>query len=62
MKATIKKGEKLFSKAISPSWLGSRVKAINELKNSAPSSTKKIIAEVIAVLSITSTRSLNLKF
>ena len=52
----------MFFNAISPNWFGSCVNAINELKNSAPKSTKNIIAEVIAVLSITSTKSLNLKF
>ena len=60
--STINKGDKSLFKAILPSSFGSWVKAIKELKNSAPNNTRNIMAEVTAVLSITSIKSANLKF
>ena len=41
---------------------GSWERAIKELKNSAPNKTRKIIPDVIAVLSITSKKDKKLKF
>ena len=62
MHATINKGDRLLFRAILPSSFGSWVKAMKELKNSAPNNTRNIMAEVTAVLSITSIKSANLTF
>ena len=61
MHATINKGDRLLFRAMLPSSFGSWVKAMKELKNSAPNNTRNIIAEVMAVFSMTSIKSENLK-
>ena len=59
--ATIVKGEKLYSITDSANKLVILVKAIKELKNSAPNNTTKIIAAVTAVSCITSIKSMKEK-
>ena len=64
----INKASKLIMEAKKPiiyiggGLINSGPRAIKELKNSAPNKTRKIIPDVIAVLSITSKKDKKLKF
>ena len=55
--ATIINGERLYPLTVSARRLVILVKAMKELKNSAPSNIRKIIAVVTAVSCITSSNS-----